>query len=193
MIRRTAARCWVRGSDRPPPTSCDTSSSQQRQTDAGVDAPERPQPWSGRNAELDHRDPAAGLDDPRQLAHRRRSVVDVAQQVGERSASNSRVGERQPLGLAADQADARGQAGSRCSLARAAPSIASLWSSATTSQLPAARPAPRPPVRCRSRRRARVRPVEDRSRRTSARRQRGSWPKLSRRTHPVVGARQALE
>ena len=58
---------------------------------------------SGRglgHAELHHPDPPAGFDHPGQFAHRRRAVVDIAQQVGERQRIELAVGERQPLGFA---------------------------------------------------------------------------------------------
>ena len=60
-------------------------------------------------AELDHPDPPARLDDASELTHRRRTVVDVAQQIGEREGVELTVGERQPLGLAADERDSRGE------------------------------------------------------------------------------------
>ena len=62
-------------------------------------------------AELDHPDPAARLDHAGELAHRRRAVVDVAQQIGERQRVELGVGERQLLGLAADEPHPTGERG----------------------------------------------------------------------------------
>jgi len=74
-----------------------------------VHPPQRAQHWGPGNAELDHGDPTARLDDPRELAHRRRAVVYVAQQVGEAQRIELRVGERKLLGLAQHEADLRSQ------------------------------------------------------------------------------------
>jgi len=76
-----------------------------------VNAPKGAQPGTGRNAELDHPDPAARLHHSRELAHRRRAVVDVTQQVGERERVEFRVGKRKPLSLALDQTHPGGEPG----------------------------------------------------------------------------------
>src|SRR5439155_14905892 len=69
--------------------------------DAGVQPPERaPQPRG--KTELDRCDVAARPHDPRELAHRRRGIVDVAQQVGEREVVEGRVREGQFLRAAED-------------------------------------------------------------------------------------------
>ena len=77
-------------------------SAEDRQPDAGPKAPcpkERP----AGDAELEHRDPPAGLHDARQLAHRRGGVVDVAQEIGEGEMVEGLVGEWQPFGARANE------------------------------------------------------------------------------------------
>ena len=76
-----------------------------RKADPDVELPERP-PEPGRDAELEPGDRAAGTDDPRQLAQRRRRVVDVAEQVGEREPVELAVGEGQAVGARLDELDA---------------------------------------------------------------------------------------
>jgi hypothetical protein len=56
---------------------------------------------------LEHRDAAAGPHDPCQLLHRRRRIIHVAQQVGERQSSERGVVEGQLLGACFDELDFR--------------------------------------------------------------------------------------
>ena len=84
---------------------------QQRQPQAGVHTPQPAQRRDRRDAELEHPDPAAGLDHAGELAHGARPIIDVAQQVGEREGVELAVGERQPLGLAGDERDPLSQPG----------------------------------------------------------------------------------
>src|SRR5262249_24842639 len=64
-----------------PPAGRDDGS-RSRQPDTYVEVPERP-PDSVREAELEHRDGAAGPNDPDELAKRRGHVVDIAEEIGE--------------------------------------------------------------------------------------------------------------
>ena len=59
------------------------------------------------HAELQRGHPAARAHDAGQLAHRRRRILDVAQQVGERQRVEARVLERQALGLPLDELHTR--------------------------------------------------------------------------------------
>ena len=83
--------------------------------------PERP-PDAARHAELEARDRPAGLHDSRELAQRRRRVVDVAQQVGERERVELAVLERQRRAR-------RPPAGEPCASPRRAPPVAAPSSS----------------------------------------------------------------
>ena len=75
-----------------------------RQADADVELPQRP-PDAARQAELLHRDDAAGSHDASELAQRRGDVVDVAEEVRERQRVELGVGERERLGAALAQLD----------------------------------------------------------------------------------------
>ena len=77
----------------------------QWQANARVQPPQGTRRARLRDTELDHSDPAAGLDHARQLAHRRRWIVDIAQQVGERERVEVTVGKRQLLGVRTEASD----------------------------------------------------------------------------------------
>jgi hypothetical protein len=60
---------------------------------------------SGRDEEVEHRDPASRADDAGELLHRRLGVVDVAEKVREGQSVERRILERQGLGPAFPQLD----------------------------------------------------------------------------------------
>jgi hypothetical protein len=81
-----------------------------RQSHSHVELPERP-PCAARQAELEHRDRSAGADDPRQLAQRRRYVVDVAEEIREGERVELGVGEGQGFGPSVAELDPFAQTG----------------------------------------------------------------------------------
>ena len=100
------ARCSVRETGRPRATQA-RPAADRRQPCTGVGAPAGAQQRPSGHAELDHADAAPRGQRRGQLAHRRRRVLDVAQQVSKRERVELAVGERQPLRLALDQVHVR--------------------------------------------------------------------------------------
>ena len=132
-----------------------------------------------RDAELEERDGAARPDDARELAQHGGRSLDVAQQVGGGEASNDASSKGSSSALRLDELDAFGL---RCEQPRGAPRRASPGSGRRrrrAARLPQrARARPR---RCRWPRRAPVSGPRRRRARRGTCRQRGSWPKESRR------------
>ena len=147
----------------------------------------------GGTRELQRGDAPAGPHDARELAQRRRRIVDVAQQVGERQVVELAVGERQALRLAVDErhaprerprraraAPGRRRASRRSGRARRRSTRSGARAPAATSPVPVATSSTR-------------RPGGASTASTIARRQRGSCPKLKRGGDTVVVARQPGE
>ena len=90
------------------PTSCQPGREQppgERQADVDPEIPGRP-PDAAREAELEHRDRPARAHDARELGERRRGIVDVPEEVGERQVVERGVGKRQRVGRRLDELDA---------------------------------------------------------------------------------------
>src|SRR5205823_1181744 len=75
----------------------------ERQSDRRVGAPERSKDRVWRNSEVERDDAASWTHDPRELAHRRSGIVDVAQEVREGQVIEGFVREWQRLGARANE------------------------------------------------------------------------------------------
>ena len=162
------------------------------QADADVELPERP-PEPARHGELEHRDRPAGPHDARELAQRRRGIVDVAQEIGERERVELAVVERQLLGAALAQLDARREAGALDARAAGREHLGALVDARRRVQSGCARASSIATAAVPRRDVEHARRVRPATRETRNRRQRGSCPNESSARVAVVGRPERRE
>ena len=95
MLVPEAANAWPEEAADFAPTGRDRAA-EHGQADSDVQLPGRSGDAS-RNEEVEHRDSAAGSDDPGELLHRRSGVVDVAEEIRESQRVEGRILEGQVL------------------------------------------------------------------------------------------------